>query len=367
MDEVIKCIDANNDCVLQKDEFYDACVSNPLIFECFIDGIFCAGVVSPQARIADSAQRNKLRGVAKSEHFSWSTVQMLWSACLSAGAFTDSVGLKGFKNVMSTFFSPSSQVHHALLERMFTVFDLDGDGTISLREFVTGLATILRGSVDEQARFYFHIFDMDGDGAITRDEMYKILCIGKEGTTDESSAKDLEEQVNRVLTILDEDGNGEVDCEEYVAAALCDSEVLEVFERCLFGSNDSHHWNVQKRRKMYKNVTDAAKRKTQKVLLTSEAKLKRMMGRHPRMGRRLSGGGEIPKQPRDQAPPRERRRRRSSSASVAATLIQRASMVNVLASKHQSKSPTNLSAGESSDVDSSRSPSPVWLYSEGYL
>ena len=129
---------------------------------------------------------------------------------------------------MSTFFSPNSLVHHALLERMFSVFDVDGDGTISLNEFVSGLSTILRGSTVDQARFYFHIFDMDGDDVITREEMYKILVIGKDDMADEMSARELEAQVNRVLEILDEDGNGEIDCSEYVTAAVCDNDVLRL-------------------------------------------------------------------------------------------------------------------------------------------
>ena len=87
MEEVIKCIDVNMDTVLQRDEFYSACVANPLIFECFIDGIFCENVVSPEARNmaggdGNVVQRRKTMQAAQVEHFSWSTVQMLWSQML---------------------------------------------------------------------------------------------------------------------------------------------------------------------------------------------------------------------------------------------------------------------------------------------
>jgi Ca2+-binding EF-hand superfamily protein len=65
------------------------------------------------------------------------------------------------------------------------------------QDFVQGLSTLSRGSLDEKLRWAFSLYDINGDGCITRDEMTDIVTavyelMGKftEPCVDESTVKD---------------------------------------------------------------------------------------------------------------------------------------------------------------------------------
>jgi serine/threonine-protein phosphatase 2B regulatory subunit len=67
------------------------------------------------------------------------------------------------------------------IDRMFQLFDEDGDGNIQFVEFLSGLNILSeKGSEDEKLEFSFMIYDFDGDGAISRDELAKMLMASLE-------------------------------------------------------------------------------------------------------------------------------------------------------------------------------------------
>lgn len=61
---------------------------------------------------------------------------------------------------------------------VFNIFDIDGDGSINMKEFLLALIALRsRHSGEEEmaaAELYFSIFDVDEDGYVTRDEM---VCV----------------------------------------------------------------------------------------------------------------------------------------------------------------------------------------------
>jgi serine/threonine-protein phosphatase 2B regulatory subunit len=67
------------------------------------------------------------------------------------------------------------------IDRMFMLFDEDGDGHIQFSEFLHGLNILSeRGSVDEKIEFSFMIYDFDGDGKISREELARMLVASLE-------------------------------------------------------------------------------------------------------------------------------------------------------------------------------------------
>ena len=76
------------------------------------------------------------------------------------------------------------------IDRMFQLFDEDGDGNIQFVEFLSGLNILSeKGSMDEKLEFSFMIYDFDGDGAISRDELSKMLIASLEESGLTLSAK----------------------------------------------------------------------------------------------------------------------------------------------------------------------------------
>ena len=62
-----------------------------------------------------------------------------------------------------------------LSERLWDKFDIDNDHSVTLEEFLTGLAMSCKGSQNEQAKFIFDIYDFHGDGFIHKDDIVMIL------------------------------------------------------------------------------------------------------------------------------------------------------------------------------------------------
>lgn len=60
-------------------------------------------------------------------------------------------------------------------ERLFTGFDRDASGGVDFQEFLTGMALIYRGTMEEKKRFLFDMYDLDGDGVVTCQELRTML------------------------------------------------------------------------------------------------------------------------------------------------------------------------------------------------
>jgi len=58
-----------------------------------------------------------------------------------------------------------------VVNQVFSRFDADDSGFISLEELFNGLAQVMDGSVDAKAEFYFDLYDMDGGGTIDANEV----------------------------------------------------------------------------------------------------------------------------------------------------------------------------------------------------
>ena len=60
------------------------------------------------------------------------------------------------------------------VERVFSLFDQNGDGFIDYKELLTNLST-LRQSGTEALQLCFQIYDENNSGFITREQVAKVL------------------------------------------------------------------------------------------------------------------------------------------------------------------------------------------------
>ena len=114
------------------------------------------------------------------------------------------------------FQAPKEDVVTALMAA-----DEDGDEELDFHEFVhmissgrTAMSGEIQGQLSEM-REIFSIFDPNGDGAISADEIYPVLkhfC-----GLDESSFKLELSDIERLLLEVDDDGNGELDFFEFAS------------------------------------------------------------------------------------------------------------------------------------------------------
>lgn len=64
----------------------------------------------------------------------------------------------------------TSYAHH-----VFKAFDVNSTGSISFRDMLVSLSTLLHGSLYEKLIWTFRVYDLNGDGVITKTEMGNVV------------------------------------------------------------------------------------------------------------------------------------------------------------------------------------------------
>ncbi|CAH1271817.1 NCALD [Branchiostoma lanceolatum] len=62
-----------------------------------------------------------------------------------------------------------------LARQIFRTFDRDASGSVDFREFIIGLSTLLRGTTVERLKWIFNMYDLDSNGSVTKGELIRVL------------------------------------------------------------------------------------------------------------------------------------------------------------------------------------------------
>ena len=60
-------------------------------------------------------------------------------------------------------------------QRLFNILDSDNNGSLSPKEFITGMCTIFCEEIGSLIQFIFNFYDFDGDEFITFDDVHAVL------------------------------------------------------------------------------------------------------------------------------------------------------------------------------------------------
>ncbi|XP_018417257.1 PREDICTED: Kv channel-interacting protein 4 isoform X6 [Nanorana parkeri] len=78
-----------------------------------------------------------------------------------------------FKDIYAQFFPQGDASNYARF--LFNAFDTGHNGSVSFEDFIMGLSTLLRGTVQEKLNWAFNLYDINKDGYITKEEMLDIM------------------------------------------------------------------------------------------------------------------------------------------------------------------------------------------------
>jgi len=108
-------------------------------------------------------------------------------------------------------------------EALFDGFDTDGDGVISLKEFVLLMRVMSDESPADKIKWAFTTYDENKDGLIDAEEMKRYVATVCEMMKREGDGEKLAEEVMRKL---DANQDGKISHEEAMNACVTDDELL---------------------------------------------------------------------------------------------------------------------------------------------
>ncbi|XP_056339607.1 calaxin isoform X1 [Oenanthe melanoleuca] len=136
-----------------------------------------------------------------------------------------------FRDTLHSAFGMTDEV---VLDRVFSIFDRDNDGCITVVEWVEGLAVLLRGTLEEKMKLCFTVYDLNGDGYISKEEMFQMLknslLIQPADEEPDEGVKDL---VEIALKKMDHDQDGKLSFTDFEKAVRDENLLLEAFGPCL--------------------------------------------------------------------------------------------------------------------------------------
>lgn len=93
-------------------------------------------------------------------------------------AVPDSLNMTQFQQLMARIFpGAATSSHQSVAQELFTVLDVNQDGTISVREFLMGISTLTKGDVNVKAKLWFKVFDRNEDGLLDFMELRRMFDI----------------------------------------------------------------------------------------------------------------------------------------------------------------------------------------------
>jgi calmodulin len=122
----------------------------------------------------------------------------------------------------------------AELQDMINEVDADGNGTIDFPEFLTMMARKMKDTdSEEEIKEAFKVFDKDGNGFISAAELRHVMTnLGEKLTEDE---------VDEMIREADVDGDGQINYEEFVKMMVICCLCFELLQRIL-ACKDSHFY-----------------------------------------------------------------------------------------------------------------------------
>lgn len=96
------------------------------------------------------------------------------------------------------------------VEQMFNAVDTDRSGFIDYSEFVVAAMNERQLTTNDKLQAAFKMFDKDGSGIISADEIKEVLQFGNNNSMSNSA-------VDTIIKQVDENGDGEISFEEFVA------------------------------------------------------------------------------------------------------------------------------------------------------
>ncbi|PAA53764.1 hypothetical protein BOX15_Mlig016142g2, partial [Macrostomum lignano] len=148
-----------------------------------------------------------------------------------AGADDVKLDRSKFKDILHCSFGMTDAM---MIDHVFRAFDTDFDSSISQEEWLKGMSTFLRGTLDEKTQFAFRAYDLNSNGMISREEIFQLL---KATLIKQPVEEDPDEGVRDLVEIVfkkfDTQKKGVIDYAQFKAMVAEEPLLLQALGPCL--------------------------------------------------------------------------------------------------------------------------------------
>ncbi|XP_066304073.1 neurocalcin homolog [Branchiostoma lanceolatum] len=118
-----------------------------------------------------------------------------------------------------------------LARQIFKAFDRNNNGHVSLREYLMGMSTLLRGDALEKLEWSFILFDLDGDGLVSKEDMEGVLMLYNDLRTNKEGGKSDEQLaaiVDQEFNLIDRAGKGRLGKRQFIEGVSRSFRLLDI-------------------------------------------------------------------------------------------------------------------------------------------
>ncbi|VEL25612.1 unnamed protein product [Protopolystoma xenopodis] len=118
--------------------------------------------------------KEELEKLSKDTNFSIKELKE-WHAGFLKDCPSGNLDRRRFRDVYSSFFPGGDAGKFA--DIVFRSFDTDNNGAISFQEFMVAMSVTSKGNIEQKLSWAFDMYDIDGNGYITLDELTEIIRV----------------------------------------------------------------------------------------------------------------------------------------------------------------------------------------------
>ncbi|XP_078578828.1 neurocalcin homolog [Branchiostoma floridae x Branchiostoma japonicum] len=184
------------------------------------------------SKLKESRERKKvLSKVGPTTHFARHEAEY-WMKIFYQDVPNGKLSEAEFVEYFGNFYTSADDGSKTTLARqIFKAFDRNNNGHVSLREYLHGMSTLLRGNTLEKLEWAFILFDLDGDGLVSKEDMEGVLMLYNDLRTNKEggiSEEQLAAIVDHEFPLIDRAGKGRLGKRQFIEGVSRSHRLLEI-------------------------------------------------------------------------------------------------------------------------------------------